>query len=735
MAHINVDEVVHDRFKAFADSGSLIGATMKAFPEDFEVTEIDELTGTAVKTNGIVPDGDSCFQIDQDRLCRLIETGASALSVKASKVAPISNEEVVPETQSIESIIDATSLKNIETFNDNVKGGLFDRSSSTPVEDMLINVKLKFVPNKANRMSVYTHMRNAYPLLHATLSSGTDMVVKPNIKVMAMHSVVRLPEEDVMKFASLLTEERDGNESHIHIGKNLDRSSRTLFYQAISCDFQHLEARTIKVGEDQVIDLRFRRSSKKRKVRCDESSGNAEACLPSSAKETITLHLAFTLLKQDTDHASAIEAVAAALQLPSTAITYAGMKDRRAITAQRVVASLSVPLVRASTSAVTSSEIKYCASVCENLLTDAVSKLKSLATSDLFCADPALRCRQEKREDSDYLPRAVMAMNFAIMDRPMFLGGAGNKFRIYLRDMARDTFPQLESNLQQVFTTGYPNYFGSQRFSSSPPRSGNEEMEMPVSPRLGQLLLSEEYLSILPCMLAHLVAKNESSYQTAYSSIMSPMSSYAEVLRSMPDGRHTSVEKQFLRNLIRHGAKRGPLADKRENANNARAHGHAVKKISHFHRTIWVTAYQSWLWNQAVCRRLHSRGMAPVPGDLILCQDSSVKVVAETDISSCNEEQLQLMALSVVYPMFGGGSSMQMPVHPEGKCYAETVSCIRDGFAQKLPRGGYRTILAKVIDPTVIKVTKSACELTFQLPPGSFATSLIAYVCRNSSMY
>ena len=128
----------------------------------------------------------------------------------------------------------------------------------------------------------------------------------------------------------------------IHIGKNLDRSSRTLFYQAISCDFQHLEARTIKVGEDQVIDLRFRRSSKKRKVRCDESSGNAEACLPSSAKETITLHLAFTLLKQDTDHASAIEAVAAALQLPSTAITYAGMKDRRAITAQRVVASLSV---------------------------------------------------------------------------------------------------------------------------------------------------------------------------------------------------------------------------------------------------------------------------------------------------------------------------------------------------------------------------------------------------------
>ena len=135
-----------------------------------------------------------------------------------------------------------------------------------------------------------------------------------------------------------------------------------------------------------------------------------------------------------------------------------------------------------------------------------------------------------------------------------------------------------------------------------------------------------------------------------------------------------SLEKAFLRNLERYGALKVPgprpgqkLSDEGAHdevgmittvdAGNERAHVMAVRMISHFHRSLWVSSYQSWLWNGAVSARVARYGPLPVAGDLIATEVAepesdergTVRVISQAELDASTPESCRSWPLEWWY--------------------------------------------------------------------------------------
>ena len=111
------------------------------------------------------------------------------------------------------------------------------------------------------------------------------------------------------------------------------------------------------------------------------------------------------------------------------------------------------------------------------------------------------------------------------------------------------------------------------------------------------------------------------------------------------------------------------------------------------------------------------------------------------------------MAFRIVYPLVG--TSVRLPSHEEvdgETLYPEEVKAIMDSKssddniaaaesvigAVKPPKGAYRHLLAKAMHASMSEdesVGPECCEVCFRLPAGSFATSLLAQVARNSKLF
>eukprot|EP00808_Paulinella_micropora_P023516 g77255.t1 len=134
---------------------------------------------------------------------------------------------------------------------------------------------------------------------------------------------------------------------------------------------------------------------------------------PSSRPE----YLRCVLHKSNWDTMFAVDALARQLRLPIKHISYAGTKDKRAVTSQ-VLHVRMTPAQR---------------------LLGAVSKLHGLSVG-----------------------------NFSYVPQPLKLGDLrGNRFRLVLRSCQGDT-TQIQQTVQQLGERGFVNYYGMQRFGTGP---------------------------------------------------------------------------------------------------------------------------------------------------------------------------------------------------------------------------------------------------------------------------
>lgn len=783
MAYVNVHELVIRWLEA--DS---IPVSLKSYPEDFEVRELEcggAGTPVASMATAISASNFRMADVEESLLCAIDScatpgngrrTGAPAAASQGmedhrsdapdaldAQVQSILGEQCFQEVLKYGQDMEKLLTEDFEMAKTILEAGvllqapsLLDKRSRGVLQACFVNVKFPFLDMTIEGQE-------------GQKEEGVSTVaIRGDKKLLSFISNVGLSLPQGITFGRLSKRNSNCLSMTISEAREWTKSKRTTFYQMLSREFPQLQARTVQDETGQVIEVR-QKPSKKRKQDSREEAGDA----------VVPCHLAFTLFKQNLDHNSAVEKIASALSLPPTAVSYAGMKDSRAVASQRMVISLQAN-VKMAMSRFEKLE------ACKAEIKRAMHSLGCIERVKAVHPHPSSLCREpthnKPHNEEAGLAPGITACHFGIAKKPLSLGElGGNYFRLYLRAVPQEHHERLRANLMKGASDGFINFFGSQRFSSSSTERCyfDAASGMPQSPKLGELLLCKKFHDLPGVMLASLATKNEVLYGAAEQGLRESSSSdYDDVLALMPPdsqtGGRASLEKTFLRNLVRYGARKVYRQGEGEkktgvsisevedamDADNRKAHAMAVKTISHFHRTLWVTSYQSWLWNGAVSHRVALSGSVPMSGDLIMDIDEKgskaggeVRLVTKAEIDACDEEQLRNMAFRIVYPLVG--TSVRLPSHEEvdgETLYPEEVRAIMDSKssddniaaaasvigAVKPPKGAYRHLFAKAMHASVSEdesVGPECCEVCFRLPAGSFATSLLAQVACNSKLF
>uniref|UniRef100_A0A4W5L7V1 Pseudouridylate synthase PUS7L n=1 Tax=Hucho hucho TaxID=62062 RepID=A0A4W5L7V1_9TELE len=355
------------------------------------------------------------------------------------------------------------------------------------------------------------------------------------------------------------------------------------------------------------ITVRLREKGKPRKRTADDSKGEE-------------VYTAFTLRKENQETLEAISYMAAVLGVLPSDFTYAGIKDKRAVTYQSMV----------------------------------VKKISPQRLREKAC---------------EFERRGVVLSSVRSVSEPLHLGRLqGNHFDLVVRDLrphqGHDTLMELDSLVQEavekVKVKGFVNYYGPQRFGTG---------QSVKSDRVGLALLKVEMVAAVRLFFTpeegddpQSVAKRH-FLQTGEKFLLT-----LEALSLMPMSK--ARERMMLRALHRYGT--GPEGCTR-----------AWLSLPHGTRVFYPHAYSSRVWNEAAAHRLATLGHRARQGDLVWKQRGEEGIEAgETSLPQIHvvaaaEEEEEVYSLGqVVLPMLG--NSVKYPENPVGGWYQERLA--RDGL-------------------------------------------------------
>lgn len=287
----------------------------------------------------------------------------------------------------------------------------------------------------------------------------------------------------------------------------------------------------------------------------------------------------------------------------------------------------------------------------------------------------------------------------------------GNRFNILLRDVFVRDIPQvgngsslddvridisaldlIKERLLAIQQYGFPNFFGTQRMGIV--SVNTIDAPFPIGPIIGKYLLQNNATGAVYCILSGRDGGQEVIFPTRLSedsgeitdamidlednddeiidevediapilqarALFSSGAPLSKVLQQIPQS--STRERKLLRNLIRFAPQSQsqrdpavPLSDLWEEACRC-----AIRGLPYTTKQLWLSSYQSWLWNHVVDYHLgmnpNCTSSPPPPVQLnvgdILCHDEqkSLKLVTGDD----ERDDLRLQQ-SVVLPMIGKG--------------------------------------------------------------------------------
>jgi tRNA pseudouridine13 synthase len=167
----------------------------------------------------------------------------------------------------------------------------------------------------------------------------------------------------------------------------------------------------------------------------------------------------------------------------------------------------------------------------------------------------------------------------------------GNEFVIVLRNIEEDKeeIKKIVDDFAEQAKNGIPNFFGTQRF-------GGKRL---ITHKVGKLLLSEKYKEAITLYLTSTYEEEKEDLKNARINLAKTMD-FATALREFP--RDTRPELALLNHLV-----------KKPN-DFAGALGCLPKKT----RYLFIHAYQSWLFNKIIEKRLElfkEKALLPIDGD------------------------------------------------------------------------------------------------------------------------
>ena len=274
---------------------------------------------------------------------------------------------------------------------------------------------------------------------------------------------------------------------------------------------------------------------------------------------------------------------------------------------------------------------------------------------------------------------------------------AGNRFTIRVRGVGRESLSVAEGVLTELRRRGVPNYFGRQRFGTR----GNTH-------RLGQALLQGDERAFLREYLGRPQADERPDVQAARAAF--DAGDYAAALAAWPSS--LKDERRLLAALVRH---RGDV-------------GQALRLLDKRLRRLFVSAYQSHLFNRLLAQRIQTLDRLE-QGDVAFIHASGAAFVVEDPVRE--QPRADRFEISPSGPLFGPKTLLAegRPGQRERELLMETGLTLADfrvpGVKLKGARRPFRIPL------TEVQVGwDEGLVIRFRLPPGGYATEVLREVMK-----
>uniref|UniRef100_A0A3Q1IFQ2 Pseudouridylate synthase PUS7L n=1 Tax=Anabas testudineus TaxID=64144 RepID=A0A3Q1IFQ2_ANATE len=570
--------------------------TIKNFIKDFVVTEID-IHGQRVNTVAAT------------------ETPGCASSYK-------NNETTVACTENSHSFVTQSTgvsadygvdvaLHSPESFD---LGVILGQSVNDELEHFVLTLKdenptkqelsLGSFADKHHRANVHRAVRHRFPFL-MTVTIQPEIRVREDPDYRELSQLVT--EDEAEDFFRFIDAKVQG--SSYTFGPDDNKEHRTAVHHFLNRRFGKLvETKSFSDQGRPAISVRLRERGRPKKRTAEE-------------RKEEDIYTAFTLCKENLETLEAISYMAAALGVLPSDFTYAGIKDKRAITYQSMV-------------------------------------VKKVSPQWL------------KEKTAEFERRGMHLSHIRSVSEPLRLGRLqGNHFDLVVRDLKRhgsgdkqfssaDTHTCLaalvEEAVENVKARGFVNYYGPQRFGSG---------QSVQSDQVGLALLKEDMVSAVRLFFTPEEGDDPQSHAKRH---FLQTNNAKESLVMMPLSK--ARERLMLRALNRYGTGLDGCTQ-------------AWLSLPHSMRVFYPHAYCSRVWNEAVAHRLSTLGHRARRGDLVWRQEGQNnledKSSAQIHVVTDQEEQGGVYTLGqVLLPM--PGNTVKYPENAMGTWYQERLA--RDGL-------------------------------------------------------
>ena len=273
----------------------------------------------------------------------------------------------------------------------------------------------------------------------------------------------------------------------------------------------------------------------------------------------------------------------------------------------------------------------------------------------------------------------------------------------------------FQSSVERIQKDGFINYFGEQRFGYNL-----------SSAMVGKSMLLGNFMEAVKLIFTPLEAQDSSNDVEEAKKTFFLTQDIKKTQALMP--HHKVRECLVLRALNRYSY-------------NEEGCIRALLSLPHSARVFYIHSYCSYVWNQAVSKRIEKFGFDVLPGDLVLESDEP-RILSEEDIASGTKT-----FKDIVFPL--PGTSIKYPENETKEIYKNILQ--QDGIAfedfriRKLHisniAGAYRKAIASIIDLTyeLKKENNDVSEfydlhLDFILRPSCYATMFIRELMHSESV-
>ncbi|XP_006190352.3 pseudouridylate synthase PUS7L isoform X1 [Camelus dromedarius] len=330
--------------------------TIKSSPSDFVVIEIDEqgqLVNKAsdepiCKVNKLLPEPDTLAKKPKLELQNLSFEEKSSQEVSTLAGCSDDDQNYEPGSEKEDTIKDGTSTCEEEDID--VLGSLLGEKTDELLNQFACDVKEKWnskteligsspefslgrILDKNQRAVLHSAVRQKFPFL-ITVGKNSEIVVKPNLEYKELCHLVS--EEEAFDFFKYLDAKKENSKFTFKPDRNKDH--RKAVHHFVNKKFGNLVETKSFPGPNYsadnpnvVITVRFREKTHKHRKRSLD------------CQERKDIYTAFTLRKENLEMFEAVGFLAIKLGVIPSDFSYAGLKDKKAITYQAMVVRKVTP--------------------------------------------------------------------------------------------------------------------------------------------------------------------------------------------------------------------------------------------------------------------------------------------------------------------------------------------------------------------------------------------------------